>query len=371
MQTYEFSQFITNKHYEKTQDKYQEFASALIPLQTPDTLSILFATDVHYIRRFVWYMPAYYKIKEMAEFSECMGIDLFALAGDIVDGNEPLENQYSDIYDIMKLVKSSKATAAAISKGNHDDCSWYAFQKKLKNAWIDETQWYNHVVNPIRVQYPIQVDPENPAGGYYSIDYPLQKIRVINLNSNDVPTITNADGIIEKNGDCGQWCFGMREKQLKWLKKVLTFTESGWSVLFISHIPPISDPSHPQLKEKGGIFHNENAAWELIRAFKNNEKGHIISIDKNYEADFDYDFTQNASNDVLPYLFGHYHNDIVYEKDGITFVSSKNILSTCGGSDEYTEHFDTGWDCILIDKKARTFKSKRFGIPEKDREFNF
>ena len=67
----------------------------------------------------------------------------------------------------------------AISKGNHDDCSWYAYKNKLGlDSVISPEMWYSYVVNPIRVRYPISIDENNKAGGYYYIDYPLHKIRV-------------------------------------------------------------------------------------------------------------------------------------------------------------------------------------------------
>lgn len=56
-------------------------------IQNSDTFSILYATDIHYIRKYALYVPAYYKVKEMVEFSKYAGFDLMALTGDIVDGN--------------------------------------------------------------------------------------------------------------------------------------------------------------------------------------------------------------------------------------------------------------------------------------------
>lgn len=359
---------IIEKHCENINDKYEEFAKRIMLEQTPETLSIVYATDVHYIRKYALYVPSYYSLQEMVEFSGYAGIDLFAVTGDLVDGNTTIQKQYRDLYDFLALVRRAKTTAVALSKGNHDDCSWYAFKHKLdSSAWISPEQWYNHVVNPLRVQFPLNLDPENITGGYYYIDYPLQKVRVINLNSNDIVNELNSEGIIDKRDFCGQWCLGFREKQLKWLKNALTFTEEGWSVLLMSHDSPVEYPSQERTP------HNSDALWELLTAFKNNRKGHIQKTgDKYFEADFEYDFTANKSNDVLPYLFGHCHRDQVYEKDGIYLVSSRDVLGTNNKNwDDPTSKPEGGWDCMLIDKKKRTFKSRRFEIPEKDREFTF
>lgn len=358
---------IFDMHENNINTKYEDFAKRIMSEQTADTLSIVYATDTHYIRKYAMYLPSYYKIKEMVEFTAYAGIDLLAITGDLVDGNTTIQRQYRDLYDLVSLVRQSKTTSVVLSKGNHDDCAWYAYQHKLgEEAFVSEEQWYNHVVNPIRVQYPIVVDNENPTGGYYYVDYPLQKIRVININSNDVVNEVN-NGVVDNHDYCSQWCLGVREKQLKWLKKALTFEEEGWSVLFMSHDAPVDYPAGD-----GSPFHNKELLWQMIVDFKNNGKGILKKDEKYFEADLEYDFTNNKSNDVLPYIFGHCHEDILVEKDGIKLVASKNIIhSTSPNFDNLETTIDGGWDCILVDKVKRTFKARRFGMPEQDREFEF
>lgn len=195
--------------------KWEEFSKEIKDMQSPETFSILWATDVHYIRKYAKYIPAYYKIEDMVEFSRCAGFDLLAITGDIVDGNTALTRQKRDLYDIINLIREAKSTSIAISKGNHDDCSWYAYKNKLGlDSVISPEMWYSYVVNPIRVQYPISIDENNKAGGYYYIDYPLHKIRVININTNDIPYITAEDGTIAKKY-CGHWMFGKQQQNRK------------------------------------------------------------------------------------------------------------------------------------------------------------
>ena len=82
--------------------KWEEFSKEIKDMQSPETFSILWATDVHYIRKYAKYIPAYYKIEDMVEFSRCAGFDLLAITGDIVDGNTALTRQkkrFIYIYD--------------------------------------------------------------------------------------------------------------------------------------------------------------------------------------------------------------------------------------------------------------------------------
>lgn len=369
-------QYAFDMHMKNINTKYEEFAKEITALQSPETFSMLYATDVHYIRKYAYYVPSYYKVKEMTEFSEYAGIDLLALTGDLVDGNTTLERQYRDMYDLISLVRKSKTTSVALSKGNHDDCSWYAIKNGLgTDRCVSAVQWYNHVVNPIRVQYPITLDSENPAGGYYYIDYPQQKIRVINLNTNDIENITDENGKIIREY-CGHWCMGLREKQLKWLANALKFDEEGWSVMLMSHALPINDGVNSDDVKNGEL------AWKILLAYKNGEKGRVSGTEKYYEADVEYDFTQNKSNDVLPYLYGHVHRDMVITRDGITAIASDCILDASnpeGRDGEDANHvFDNlninicgGWDCITIDKTQRTLKKRRFGVPNANLDISF
>ena len=259
---------------------------------------------------------------------------------------------------------SLRITDVLISKGNHDDCSWYAYRNELgTDAIITQELWYSHVINPIRVQYPIAIDKENISGGYYYIDYPLHKIRVININTNDTAIIDGETGKLEKE-NCGQWNLGIREKQLKWLIKALEFDEEGWSVVFMSHAFLLDDSPGETLKN-GGL------AWEVIKAYKNGTKGSLESNEENYEVKIDFDFTNNQSNDVLVYMYGHLHKDLHFVEDGITAVGTKNLLGQVNKKwDDLEEQIDGGWDCVFIDKKRRTLRTKRYGVDGADRQID-
>lgn len=356
-------QYIFAEHDKNINKEFESFAKEIMSMQTADTFTMLFATDVHYIRKYALYVPSYYKLKEMVDFSGYIGADLLSVAGDIVDGNTTLDRQYRDLYDIVSLIRKSKTTSVLVSKGNHDDCSWYAFKNGLgEKGIINQEQWYTHVVNPIRVSYPIVLDDENITGGYYYIDYPLHKIRVINLNTNDTPYML-ADNENKLNKDIiGQWTLGIREKQFKWLvNKALKFEEEDWSVIMVSHGAASTDND----------LTNRDLVCQIINAFKNGENGIALSTIEQFEVNVSYDFSKNKSFDFLCWLAGHNHKDTVTNTDGITVVTTRNIL----GDDENIKYdedeiFYGSWDCMLFDKKNRKLISKRYKQPKFDREIN-
>ena len=356
-------QYIFNQHMKNLDVRFEDFTRETMNIQTPDCLSVILATDVHYIRKYALYTPAYYKLNEMVDFSGFIGADLLALLGDSVDGNTTIKRQYRDLYDVIGLLKKSKTKSVLLSKGNHDSCEWYAYEKHLgEGNWLSDRDWYIHAINPLRVQYPMALDENNVTGGYCYIDFPFQKIRVINLNTNDTERVLDESGFLKKKY-CSQWRLGMREMQLKWLVKTLKFDEPGWSVIFMAHdfLKPYG--------EFGGKVSNGEQAWKIILGFMNKAKGCVKNDEEYYEANVEYNFINNKSNDVLTYLFGHIHDDLCIEQNNVKAISSKNILNCKGDWNNEKSEISGGWDFVSIDKKARTFKSLRFGVDNANRSF--
>jgi len=348
--------------------RFEDFAAEVVREQSPSTLTVLFGTDVHFIREYINYAPVYEKVQEMVDFSHRIGVDLLALTGDLVDGNAPLNIQFRDLFDLVSLVKKTAATSVILSQGNHDDCSWFAYKQALgAEGVISKREWYNAVVNPIRTSFPLTVNEAEPDGGYYYVDYPVQKIRAINLNTSDNPLVLEEDGkhLVQKY--CSQWAFGFQEAQLQWLARALQLPEDDWSVLFFSHTAPLIETD----------MYNRDLFAALLRAFKNGECGELKSEDPMYPATVSYDFTVNRSHDVLAHLYGHYHRDTVTVADGVTCVCTKSLLGFDHGQEAYFvdvpgvgtvgKDIYNSWDCMLIDKTARRLTAKRYGLRALDR----
>lgn len=363
-------QFIFSETEKKLDLKWESFSKEIMALQSPDTFTMLYATDVHYIRKYAFNAVVYNKLQEMIAFSGHIGADLLALTGDITDGNTTLQRQYRDLYDVVSLVRQSKTSSVVISKGNHDDNAWYTYAHELSiDNIIDQTQWFNHVVNPLRVNFPMVMDPKNPAGGYYYIDDSFHKIRIINLNTNDLPVVPDDQGRIPRE-ICGQWVMGLQQKQLQWLAKVLQLTEPGWSVLLMSHMCPFLPTDEP--------IHNGDLVLQLLLAYQNGQQGTLTGNSVLLPAHVSFDFSENASHELLPYFYGHIHEDTVSICHGITAVASQNLLGKNPRSqpdawDQGEEDlaFNGSWDCVLINRKERVVSIKRYGMPNCDRQIKY
>lgn len=359
-------QFIFEENSKRLDLKWEPFAKEIMALQNPDTFTMLYATDVHYIRKYALYAVVYSKLLEMVQFSGHIGADLLALSGDIVDGNTTLQRQYRDLYDVISLVRQAKTASAVICKGNHDDNAWYTYTHQLPiENMIDKKQWFNHVTNPLRVSFPIVLDSENPDGGYYYVDDSFHKIRIINLNTNDLPVIPDEKGQISRK-ICGQWVMGLQQRQLQWLAESLQFSEPGWSVMLMSHMCPFLPTDEP--------IHNGDLVRQLLLAYRNGQKGTLTGYSELLPAKVSFDFSANRSHDLLPYFYGHIHEDTVTVCDGITAIATRNLLGKNPGSqfgawdtDGTDAIFNGSWDCVLIDRQRQLVTIKRYGMPDCDR----
>ena len=183
------------------------------------------------------------------------------------------------------------------------------------------------------------------------------------MNTSDFPyeeaNVFDENGKFARKGYCALWVFGIRQKQIQWLIDALS-VEEGWSVMILSHnfILPYQD------QQESDFVRNGNYVWEILKAYRNGEKGSIQGGEGNFEINVEYDFTQNKSNDLLPMIFGHCHKDVVLTMDGITAISSTNLLTA-------SNEVGGGWDYFIIDKKDRTLKVFRYGEPSGGRYIKF
>lgn len=343
-----------------TENKYKTFIESIEKEKKDDDFTFLYVADVHY-RRVEPPFPAYYKLQSMVDFTNYFNADLIALGGDIVNGYNTLDKHCQDVLDVANLLKKSKVDKYLINKGNHDECSWYAYNNALpKTQIMSNEEWFYHT-HGILGKKDIIVNPKEPYGGYYYIDYPIKKIRVINVNTSDFPYdekgVFDTDGKYPKNRYCPLWVFGIRQKQIEWLVNALTIKERGWSVMIMTH--NFFLPYEGEIESD--FVKNGDCVWQILKDFRDGKKGYFKGGEKYHQIDISYDFTQNKSFDLLPIMFGHCHKDLVLKVDGITAISVKDLLNASNDIED-----DGGWDYFIVDKTARVINSFRYGVLDKN-----
>lgn len=314
-------------------DKYSEievFAQSIKKERKKETFSFLFATDLHYKSDNMLTFGTVKKLREMVMCARLIRPDLFVLNGDLTDGHSEksvILSELSELFDNLKELD----IPIIINKGNHDSATWFAYEEK-RTDYVTDSEW-NKVISAVT---------KRTECGYGYLDFEEQKIRAVYLNTSDIINETDDKGNISAH--CRQWCLGINDSQINWLKSTLSECPKEYSVIFFSHYIPF-----------GEKVENGEKVWKIIKEF-------------------------GCENNVLAYMYGHKHKDFAEAKDGITCICTKDMMNAQVTSNNGTEYCATlkdipvicdeavlnnpkaqilgGWDYVEITGKY--FKTRRF-----------
>lgn len=266
-----------------------------------------------------------------------------SISSGYIDSEETMIAQDKAFDTIMSYIPNGRFCRAV---GNHDGF-W-----NVSSATGDE---YNYSRDQV---YDLFLREESVAqnkhfgvdGTYYYVDDIASKTRFVVLNTNGI-----------KN-ESGQVVGGTFDSvQLAWLQNTaLSFTESGWAVVFISH-QPISNHYH------AGI----NNAEEVRTVIRN----HINGTDAN-------------KADVVGWYSGHIHRDRIWT--GVATDTKTDAEGTAMGFTQVTITSDAtniayddatkhpiasddqshAIDFVTINKNTRTVNITRLGVGE-DRSYTY
>ena len=266
------------------------------------------------------------KLREMVMCAKLVKPDFFVLNGDLTDGHSEKNTIISELCELFENLENLDIPII-ICKGNHDSATWYAYENKSAE-YLGASEW-----------------------GYGYLDIEKYKIRAVYLNTSDIKNGTDEYGRINRADACEQWCLGIGEKQLEWLKKTLSECPTDYSVIFFSHYIPYGDK-----------VENGAKAWDIIK--KSDEEKR-----------------------VLAYMYGHKHKDFAETADGIMCICTKDMMNAAVKAADGTEYCATlkdipvicdepvlhnpnahilgGWDYVEITENE--FKSRRFRNEERNR----
>jgi hypothetical protein len=202
-------------------------------------------------------------------------------------------------------------------------------------------------------------------GSYFYADDENNKIRYIALNSQDVPNDDETEEGFAVYNTLRN--YGFLQEQIDWLAhEALSVPYASWSVVLCSHA---ATPS------SGGedFNYNYDIVLGLLDAFKNKrayagEEKHDNSI---YDVSVSADFS-GKGGDVIAWVGGHRHEDLIKCESGITIVvtttdASYENYKKLGLRGSVGEH---AFDIFTVDKSNRRVSVTRIGRGE-DREFEY
>ena len=217
----------------------------------PGTLVFGFTTDTHYQSKqmragktsIAWYHPD--ALRQMAHFAELgrkIKADFLAHGGDVIDGLLPKTEALKDLRTVMDTLTASGLPTLVV-KGNHDDCALWCYAEKQgrPDDAITEKEWFDAVTSRALAS-GAKGDPAKADAGYFYMDFPAAKTRVVALNINENPLTVGADGkMVNSIG-----IFDVGVHQLRWLvDHALDFRNrpdrKEWGVLILCHCPVTRD----------------------------------------------------------------------------------------------------------------------------------
>lgn len=265
---------------------------------------------------------------------------------------------WETIHSWAMLYSRFVRTSLFMIMGNHDtgvgqtpglDPSKAMTEDDVKNAYHTKTPLFGEV--------------RNRDSLYFYKDLPSKKVRVIGLNSSDLPWTLDTSGMYKHNR-LEEAAFG--EEQLNWLaNRALKLPDNSWQVIFFFHHPLSSNN-----------LINRQAFKNIITAFKN---GTAITVNAN-EADdiqinnLQVDFTQQDKGTVIGCFNGHYHTD---QDDFSSLGGTPCVVTDADLSSSLPKEIvrrntvnEPCWDTISINTETRKIHCYRFGRG-KDREYNY
>lgn len=333
-------------------------------LATPDTTHFNFGhiTDDH--NQLSTYAPNSLRhYASIAAASYKLGLDVIVSNGDNANGwfdrDEILleEKQATNIL----FDRANPNTDVFISMGNHD--LGVMQNGKTKPEQCISVDEFKSIIRANGAYGEIR----DGNSTYCYKDYPAKKVRLIQLDSFDLPETTNADGTYKYNF---LQTSAYRQAQLNWLANTaLKLPDKNWQVVIFTHCPL---PNTFEVVSGGSPLTqiNSEILIGVINAFQNGNTYHASSNDE-LSVDFECDFTKQGAGVLIGLITGHIHKDgqLVYK--GINCIETAASLCYSGDPNRVADsRTEDCWDIFSVDTQNRSIHVQRFGYGE-DRTFTY
>lgn len=344
-----------------------------------DNFTFMFSTDMHVQESIGGFLNNTYRV--LNHVDKVLNTDLILNGGDSVPyGTSDKAHGMNTLKDAMRKYHDKSKVVHIF--GNHDN----NMISKGLFPYDDELQRPEWILNQ-KTQYNILASHlKDVVFGskdkmYFFKDFEDKKIRLIVLNSQDVPYTTATDSRGEYYKYLKPSILNVSNEQMTWLANTaLKFDDKDdktqWITLFTIHVSPFTESEG--MTWNAPQYPNNLQLRQIIKAFKNGEKG--IASYKNdtlndgiHNVNTSYDFTSQGNMRIGGMFSGHNHLDCATVVDGYPAVTT-----TCGYPDMSLderlprvvgEFSEIAFDHITINRNNNKLKLIRFGAG-KDRVFD-
>lgn len=200
-------------------------------------------------------------------------------------------------------------------------------------------------------------------------DYTDKKVRVIWLNSFDLPTTVNSDGTYKFNFLHKS---GFQNAQLNWLAvNALKLPDKDWQVLMFSHAPIAGTFDSAELGQTPIDQDNTDALLGILDAYQNGTSYTSKDTSRELPIDLNVDFGNQGKGTLIAFISGHVHQDGQMVYQGINCIQTTCSLATILNSDRVADsENEDAWDIFSIDTAKRSIHAYRLGYGV-DRDFSY
>jgi len=319
------------------------------------TFNVGFITDNHH--QLSTYSPG-----SLTHYANIAALTRMVPINTVIAGGDNINGYYGKD---QKLTETRQATNALYGRVNHETDVFFM----LGNHDTGNGQNGNNIPatvvseNQIKSYYLSKLkafgETRNSDSLYGFKDYDDYKIRVIWLNSFDLPWTLKSDGTYQYDFLTTS---GYRNDQLEWLaKSALKLNSNEWHVMIFTHCPLPGTFEVAAGQSKLNQI-NSDALISVINAFQQGKKTTITGTSGDLPVSFDVDFTSQGSGVVIGLFSGHIHRDGQMVSNGINCVETSCSLCHTGDTGRIAGTLtEDCWDVFSVNKTARTISAHRFG----------
>lgn len=242
-------------------------------------------------------------------------VDVIVANGDAVNGlNGSISDTKNELINYADNVLTGLDVDRFMQLGNHDDGS------PAHRNEIDKILSETELKTIFKTSQLKNNEVRNKDSLYFYKDYPESNIRLIGLNSEDVPD--------ESRDKFPRWLtHTYSQEQIDWLAKVaLVDVPENYQVVVISHTPLSYG-----WKDSGARQFNSDIVKGILDAFSTGSAytGSSMSIvPDELKISIRVDYSKQGTRSVAGYIAGHIHREITQQLDNFTMTTVMNDVNT-------------------------------------------
>lgn len=271
-------------------------------------------------------------------------------------------NKTDSLSNSMRVVERIKNKSILLNSiGNHDSNGWDKSDAQQFDTFINNKELYAIYGQKLN-DYVIW---GSKLGMYYYYDVPNSNLRIITLNSCDIPYIKLDDGNIKYSPNT---IYNYSQKQVDFLVKTLK-ESNGKQIIINCHIPLLSVEDGMIANSKP---HNNECVLGILNAFKNATSYSYSNNTEDFKINLNCEFTSVGT--IVGVFSGHIHYDCLIKKDGINHISINCDYMNKWIDSQPDRIFNTTsqfcFDVITIDTQVKKCNITRVGVGD-NREFTY